>query len=79
MIFKFSTTKKKNSERVNLGNIEEYKCSDYIPFWLSVKESTRGVYVHHLTVCQGAVTLLGVLLGRVTEISTQNGLLDPRC
>ena len=33
--------------------------------------------VHHLLVDEGTVALLGVLLGRVPEVTTADGLLDP--
>ena len=51
----------------------------HIPVWLPVEESTWGVNVDDLSVNNGAVALLGVLLGGITEEPTADGLLDSGC
>ena len=47
------------------------------PLRLTVKQGTGRVDVHHLLVDEGTVPFLRVLLGRVPEEPTADGLLDP--
>ena len=50
---------------------------DDLPVWLPVEEGTRGVDVDDLSVHNGAVSLLWILLGRVTEKPAADGFLHP--
>lgn len=50
-----------------------------IPFRLAVKQSARGVEVHHLLVNQGTVAILGVFPGSIPEEPAANGFLKLDC
>jgi len=47
------------------------------PLWLSVEKGTAWVNRHHLSIDQGSVSLLWILLGCVAEKSRTNSFLHP--
>lgn len=53
--------------------------SPSLPFRLPVEQSARWVDIDYLLINERPITFLGILLGRISEEATADGLLDSNC